>query len=315
VNIFRTTDSDTSKITGSASEGMCGDSQSHHDLDFLITDSNIKLYTPRTNNINNPPLLLLDDNEEYDASLFFEEDDNFPGYVKLSLAEIKTFDFLYFCRRMNHDKQYLSNSIIMDSFYDQLVISSKKFDRFSLPCQKREINGPAHTIHNNLIGHTKKTDNVYCIPYNKWPKSAKSFITRSKPNNWPSNSMLENIKSQGSDVVPVEHHDSKNNDIQWRISFPGERSLLLDLTDVQILCYALIKIILKENLNTSQREVVSSFHIKHVLFWCVELCSCQWVDSNCINCLNICLAQLIEMIKARHIPHYIIKVEICLILK
>jgi hypothetical protein len=58
--------------------------------------------------------------------------------------------------------------------------------------------------------------------------------------------MIENIKSQGCDVVPVGHHDSKNNDIQWRISFPGELSLLLDLTDVQALCYALIKIILRK---------------------------------------------------------------------
>ena len=41
--------------------------------------------------------------------------------------------------------------------------------------------------------------------------------------------------------------------------------------------------------------------------WCVELCSCQWVDSNYINCLNICLTKLIQMIKARHIPHYIIE--------
>ena len=98
---------------------------------------------------------------------------------------------------------------------------------------------------------------MYCIHYDMWPKSANSFISRRKPNNWPSNSMLENIKCQGCDVVPVGHHASKNNDIQWRISFPGERSLPLDLTDVQILCYALIKIILKENLNTSQREVVS----------------------------------------------------------
>ena len=64
--------------------------------------------------------------------------------------------------------------------------------------------------------------------------------------------MLENIKSQGCDVAAVGHHDSKHNDVQWRISFPGERSLLLELTDVQILCYALIKLILKENLNTSQ---------------------------------------------------------------
>jgi hypothetical protein len=46
--------------------------------------------------------------------------------------------------------------------------------------------------------------------------------------------MLEHIQGQGCDVVPVGHHDSRNNDIQWRISFPGEQSLLLDLTDVQM---------------------------------------------------------------------------------
>jgi hypothetical protein len=114
--------------------------------------------------------------------------------------------------------------------------------------------------------------------------------------------MLENIQSQWYDVAPVGHHDSKNSDIQWRISFPGEQSLLLDLSDVQILCYVLIKIILRESLNTSQREVVSSFHIKHVMFWCVESYSCHWVHSYYINCLNICLTKLIQMIKARHIP-------------
>jgi hypothetical protein len=68
---------------------------------YTETYNNIKLYTPRTNNINKPPLLPLDDNEEYVASCFVEEDDNFPGYVKLSLAEKKTFPLLYYCRRMN----------------------------------------------------------------------------------------------------------------------------------------------------------------------------------------------------------------------
>jgi hypothetical protein len=53
--------------------------------------------------------------------------------------------------------------------------------------------------------------------------------------------------------MPVGHHDSEINDIQWRISFPGQHHLVLDLTDVQILCYALIKIILRKHLNTSQR--------------------------------------------------------------
>ena len=250
-NIFRTTGKDISKITGSASEGMCGGmyiGQSHNNFDFVLTARNIKLCTPRTNNVNNPPLLLRNDNGDYDASFFVEEEDNCPGYVKLLLAEMKTnCGFLGLCRRMNDDKRYLSNSNIKDSFYQNLVKLSKNFDRFSPPCQKMEINRPAHTIYKtDALGNIRKTDNVYCIHYDMWPNSANSFITRRKPNNWPSNIMLENIQSQRCDIAPVGHHDSKNNDIQWRISFPGELSLLLDLTDVQALCYALIKIILRK---------------------------------------------------------------------
>jgi hypothetical protein len=311
-NLFSPTSKLTMTLTGSISVGMgggCYNNHSHLDIDFVFTDRNVRFYTPRTNNINNPPLLMLDANEEYDASFFVDEDDNFPGYVKLSLAETKTnCTLLDHCRRMNDDKHYLSNSMAMDSCYDQLAKIMKQNGRLSSSWQKIDVHGPAHTIHRkDFLGHTDTTDSVYCFHYDMWPNSANSFITRHKPNNWPSNSMLEHIQSEGCDVAPVGHHDSHNNDIQWRISFPGEHNLLLDLTDVQILCYALIKIILSENLNTSQRKVVSSFHIKHVMFWCVERCSCQWVDSNYINCLNICLAQLIEMIKARHIPHYIIE--------
>ena len=311
-NIFRTTSKHISKIVGSASEGMCGGvyiEHSHVDLDFVLTARNIMLCTPRTNNVNNPPLSLPNDNGDYDVSFFVEEEDNCPGYVKLLLAEMKTNSaFLGLCRRMNDGKRYLSNSNIKDSFYEKSVRSLKKFNRFYPPCEKIEIKGPAHTFYRrDALGQIDKIDHVYCIHYDMWPNSANSFITRRKTNHWPSNSILENIQSQGCDVAPVGHHDSQNDDIQWRISFPGEHNLFLDLTDVQTLCYALIKIILRENLNTSQREVVSSFHIKHVMFWCVERCSCQWVDSNYINCLNTCLAKLIEMIKARHIPHYIIE--------
>ena len=88
VNIFRTTDKFHITITGSTSECICGgiySNQSHHNYDMLPTLGNIKLYTPRTNNINNHPLLPL--HEDYDACCFVEEDDNFPGYVKLLLAE------------------------------------------------------------------------------------------------------------------------------------------------------------------------------------------------------------------------------------
>jgi hypothetical protein len=85
---------------------------------MLLTLRNIKLYTPRTSNINNHPLLPLHDYEEYDACYFVEEDDNFPGYVKLLLAKLKTnCAYLNHCTRMNVGKLYLSHSMVMDSLY------------------------------------------------------------------------------------------------------------------------------------------------------------------------------------------------------
>ena len=109
-DIFQSNGKYTYTITGSASEGLHGGiyyDSSLHDCDSVSTESDIKLYTPSTYNINNPPLLKLDDNEDYDASFFVEEDDNFPGYVKLSLAEANQNSvYLDQCRRMNDDKLY-----------------------------------------------------------------------------------------------------------------------------------------------------------------------------------------------------------------
>ena len=302
-------------IVGSMSEGIRGGIYSigyrDQDIDLISTATNIKLYTAGTDDIKHPLLCL---NGDYDAYCYVKEDVTCPGYVKLQFSVEETnMLYLVHCSTMHENKMYLSNSRIKDCMYEEPTKPSKQASWLPVPvlfdpCPQREINGPAHTSYTkDYRGVTAKADKVFCIHYDMWPDSAKSFISRRKPNNWLSNSMLGNIQNQGCDLVPVGHHDSNNNDIQWRISFPGERSLLLDLNDVQLFCYVLIKIILKENLNTSQMKVVSSFHIKHVLFWCVELCSCQWVESNYITCLKICLERLIEMIKARRIPHYIIE--------
>jgi hypothetical protein len=115
---------------------------------YVLKARNIKLCTPRTNNVNNPPLLLLNENGDYDASFFVEEEDNCPGYVKLLLAEEKTnCAFLGLCRRISDDKWYLSSSNIKHSLYQKPVNSLIKFDRLSPPCHKRETNGPAHTVY------------------------------------------------------------------------------------------------------------------------------------------------------------------------
>jgi len=105
-------------------------------------------------------------------------------------------------------------------YIKKIVKSSKdctpfELDGFLNSCQKIYINGLAHTFHcQEYRGVTKTIDNVFCIHYDMWPNSANSSITRRRPNDWPSDIMLENIQSQGCDVAPVGHHDSKINDIQ-----------------------------------------------------------------------------------------------------
>jgi hypothetical protein len=226
-NIFRPTSNTMLTITGSPSEGLCGgiyNNPVNHDTDLLFTIRNIKLCPPRRSNINNPPLL--HDNEDHDASFFVEEGEEFPGYVKLSLAKEKT-NCVYVdrCKIMYDDKWYLSNSRIMEVFNQPTAKGRQdsiklEVDQILELCEKRDINGPAHTNYfGNRIGFITKIDIVHGIHHDLWPNSAYSFITRRKPNNWPSNSMLENIKSQGYDVAPVGHHDSQNKDIQWRIFF------------------------------------------------------------------------------------------------
>ena len=114
----------------------------------------------------------------------FKEDDNFPGYVKLSLAEVNKSSPMIHFTIMNDDKLYFSNSVIMDSLQKHPFKIPKPLDRIFDSSPKRDRNGPAYTMLNkDHRGLTNTSDAVYCIHYDVWPNSANTFITRSRPNN------------------------------------------------------------------------------------------------------------------------------------
>ena len=122
MNIFRIAGKCMITIVGNTAEGMRGDIYSDErngDDDLLFRNYKIKLYTSRANNINNPLLLPLHDNADYTASFFVVEDDNFPGYVKLSLMEGN-------CTNMNDDKTvfkwHARNVYFDEQFYHKKLI-------------------------------------------------------------------------------------------------------------------------------------------------------------------------------------------------
>jgi hypothetical protein len=170
----RSTNKDIPTMTGSVREGLYGgiyDNHLHHDTDILFTIRNIKLYSPP-----------LHDNEDYDASFFVEECEDFPGYVKLSLAKMKANCVYLDCTIMYDDKSYLSNSKIME--FLSLLLAKGRQDSLHLLsklCAKSDINGPAQTVHfGHKLMQTAKIDAVHCIHHDLWPNSAYSFISRGK---------------------------------------------------------------------------------------------------------------------------------------
>ena len=86
---------------------------------------------------------------------------------------------------------------------------------------------------------------------------------------WPNSS---NVKSQiidhGGLFVPIGSKGSKNEHIEWRISFSVcEKQLIYSFTQTQLLCYALMNILIKDVVNRDSRckDLICSFYIKNII--------------------------------------------------
>ena len=91
-------------------------------------------------------------------------------------------------------------------------------------------------------------------------------------NSWLPDVSKEDLMFRGCVYVPVGASYSPDYDILWRISFAlAEKQLILRMTYPQLLCYALLKIVLKEFIDKkySTRELLCSYFMKTCLFWVI----------------------------------------------
>ena len=117
-------------------------------------------------------------------------------------------------------------------------------------------------------------DNVMSIYCQFWPNSASEWRLRARRFAWPSPSDIKSIVDFGFHLVPVGHPRSDMNMMEWRISFSvAERTLVWSFNHVQIQCYAVLKIILKECINPNcqpDNRALCSYFMKTYLFWKYE---------------------------------------------
>ena len=155
------------------------------------------------------------------------------------------------------------------------------------------------------------TDIVLSIHCPFWPDAAKEWRIRLRKFGWPSPNDLKTIVDFGFHLVPVGHPHSTRNIMEWRMSFSvAERTLAWSFNHVQMQCYAVMKLILKEFINphcSPSSRVLCSYFIKTLIFWvCEETDLSHWGKERFRECVIHLLRKLHECVRNKYLRHYFI---------
>ena len=132
---------------------------------------------------------------------------------------------------------------------------------------------------------------------------------RSRLFGWPTSDDISSIIEFGCHVVAVGHPQSETKLLEWRLSFSiAERTLVWSFNHVQMQCYAVLKIILKQFIKlkcSPQNQVLCSYFIKTFLFWQYETTHVNfWCRSNFRECIIYLLREFSQCIHQGVLRHY-----------
>ena len=224
-----------------------------------------------------------------ETSFVMDMDDCKLGFTQLRLVQCNHPYILELCKQVGNSF-YLSNELLKSHFMEELGMHTI-------------IHGPCVSDMNGFNDFAK------CFLSREWISPAHKWIKR--PNNsWPSSEIKSKIIHHGVLFVPIGCKGSKNEDIEWRFSFSvGEKLLIYSFTHVQLICYALMKILLKDVIDSDDdcKGFLCSYYIKNIIFWVSEeLPLSIWRAENLISCFMRCFERLLYCVEYSMCPHYFI---------
>ncbi|XP_071135981.1 uncharacterized protein [Mytilus edulis] len=264
--------------SGSKGEGL---KTKGSDLDLMYICSLIKVYESARD--------IVPSNMSY--PLVMDTEDVSPCFTKLRLI---FNDPNIYCKSIQKIVQ-------IDSF-GKYFFSNKLF-KMSFLGPNLKIHGPCLSDHDDVV------DIALVLQCNQWISPAQPWITRSR-RTWPSPDIISKITSCGVLFVPVGYKGSVNEEEEWRISFSiAEKFLIFSFNHTQLLCYALLKIVLKEIVEKQEdlKGLLCSYFLKTLMFWIIEGShTYTWRPDNIISCFKACLQRLIYCIQYSTLLHYFI---------
>ncbi|VDI03789.1 Hypothetical predicted protein [Mytilus galloprovincialis] len=170
------------------------------------------------------------------------------------------------------------------------------------PPMARAKNKPAKT---RMFNDDSICDLVGCYRCRTWPTVAREWFSRDRLYGWPSKDIIQELKSLGFFVVKKGHPFSSEADFEWRISLNlQERKLIHNLTDIQHMCYIILKMIKNEYLPS---YCITTYHWKTCLFHVIEENPQSiWIHNRLYYCVELCMKQMLVWVENEFCPDYFI---------
>ena len=152
-------------------------------------------------------------------------------------------------------------------------------------------------------------DFAYCLKCDIWPANAQDCIRRLHQSAWPSHDTILSIVNDGVLFVPIGAKQSIFENTEWRMSFSlAEKKLIHAMNHTQFLCYGLLKVFLKEAIdsNSDVKCLLCSYFLKTTLFWEITTTSRQWNPSTLLFCFWNCFCRLIQWVRCSYCPNFFI---------
>ncbi|XP_062586863.1 uncharacterized protein LOC134248487 [Saccostrea cucullata] len=145
------------------------------------------------------------------------------------------------------------------------------------------------------------------ITSHHWPSLAFPWIQRCHQQGWPSKTVLSDIFKGGFHLVPIG--STVESILEWRISFSlAEQKLVYSMNHTQFLCYGLLKMFLKEVINSNEGSpILCSYFTKTAVFWVIQYnSSLTWTPENILPCFWECFKLLIYWVFTGECPNFFI---------
>ncbi|XP_062587369.1 uncharacterized protein LOC134249009 [Saccostrea cucullata] len=228
--------------------------------------------------------------------IMMECDDLPPGFTRLKLMSPSNDEKVRsFCVEIN-DNVYISSKLFRDNHLE--FLQSYNF----APSYKSH--GPCSTFCQDEI---LELDCAFCFRSHHWPAIALPWIQRCHQQGWPSEAVMSETLRSGFHVIPIG--STPDNIQEWRISFSvAEQKLVYSMNHTQFLCSGLLKMFLKEVINSNEGSpILCSYFTKTAVFLVIQYNSfLTWTPENILPCFWECFKLLMYWVFTGECPNFFI---------